>query len=128
MRRPYDPRRNFRPEKETHHMSTKMKCLPIASALLWLSCSPGGSAPTPAPGGIGAQAADVVSDTAVLKEAQGAANELVRNAQDCDAVKASLAEVNRKLDEAAKHVRTTTGQVTLAAVKSRVAGIAQACP
>jgi hypothetical protein len=82
----------------------------------------------PEAGGIGGQLADITSDTAVMKEAQAASNELVRNAQDCDAVKASLAEVNRKLDEAAQHVRTETGKTTLAALRSRVSSIAQACP
>jgi hypothetical protein len=72
--------------------------------------------------------ADITVDTAVLKEAQGAANELVRNAQDCDFVKSHLADVQKALDAAAGRVRTATGQTTLAAIKTRVSQIAQACP
>jgi hypothetical protein len=105
-----------------------VKWIPAALVLFAWSCGGGSSKPEPAPGGIGAQAGDIISDTAVMKEAQSASNELVRNAQDCDAVKAALPEVNRKLDEAAAHIRTATAQATLAAIKSRVSGIAQACP
>jgi hypothetical protein len=105
----------------------KRFALAAIPAVILLGCG-GGAAPTPAPGGIGTDVANTVSDTALMKDVQGAANELVRNAQDCDAVKAALPEVNRKLDEASKAVRTATGQTTLAAIKSRVTSIAQACP
>jgi hypothetical protein len=107
--------------------STTMRAL--AGFALAVSCAAcGGGSSQPQGGGIGAQTGAITSDTEVMREAQGAANELVRNAQDCDAVKAALPEVNRKLDEAASKIKTSTGQTTLAAVRSRVSAIAQACP
>ena len=98
---------------------------------LLLGCGGQGAAPTPAPppgGGIGNKAADVVNDEQVLKEAQGVANEVVRNAQDCDFVKGALPGVNQKLDEVSHRVRTGTGETTLAAIRSRISSIAQSCP
>jgi hypothetical protein len=105
-----------------------LAALGLALAVTGVGCGGGGASEAPPSGGIGAQAAAVASDTEVMKEAQGAANELIRNVQDCDAVKAALPEVNRKLDEASSRVKTSTGQTTLAAIKSRVSAAAQACP
>ena len=77
---------------------------------------------------VGQRAADVAFDTAVLKAANAAAGEVVRNAADCDAVKAVLEETNRKLDEASRSVKTVTGRTTLEALKKQVANVAEACP
>ncbi len=77
---------------------------------------------------IGAQAADVASDTEALREANGAANAVVRAAGDCDAVKAALPEANQRLDAVANGVRTVTGRATLEAVRKRVSTIAELCP
>jgi hypothetical protein len=77
---------------------------------------------------VGQQVADITTDTAVMKEAQAASNQLIQNAGDCEAVKAALPDVSRKLNEAAGNVRTATGKATLDALRNRVAGIAQLCP
>ena len=87
---------------------------------------PEGAAPPPKD--IGAQAADVVSDTAALREANAAANPVVRAAGDCDAVKAALPEANQRLDAVAGSVRTISGRTTLEAIRKRVNTIAETCP
>ncbi len=79
-------------------------------------------------GDLGAKTANIASDTAVLRDASAAANEVIRNATDCDAVKAVLPEARRKLDEIAPKIRTPTGQTTLEALKKQVRTIAEACP
>jgi hypothetical protein len=78
-------------------------------------------------GALGEQAAAVVTDSRVLKEAQDAANQIIRNQTDCEAVKSNLAEVNRKLDEAAGKVQTSTGRTTLETLKKQIKTIAEAC-
>lgn len=77
---------------------------------------------------LGHQTADVVSDTEVMREASAAANEVVRNATDCDAAKTAIGEANSKLEEAASKVRTATGRATLDALRQRVKAVADACP
>ena len=79
-------------------------------------------------GDLGKDTAKVVSDTNVLEEASAAANAVVRNAGDCDAVKAALPEATRKLEEAEGKVQTVTGRETLNALRVRMKGIAETCP
>jgi hypothetical protein len=77
--------------------------------------------------GLGHQVAGAVSDTDVLKEAQTAANQIIRNQSDCETVKANIEEVNRKLDEAEGRVQTATGRTTIAALRKQVKNIAESC-
>ena len=77
---------------------------------------------------IGQQAADVAVDTAIVRQAQAAANEVVRNAGDCDLAKPGIVEANRRLDEAMAKVRTATGRTTLDVLRKRVSTVADACP
>ena len=77
---------------------------------------------------IGAQAADVASDTNALRAANAAAGEVVRSAGDCDKVKAALPDANRSLDEIEKSVRTAAGTTTFQAVRKRVSDVAELCP
>lgn len=79
-------------------------------------------------GDLGKDAANIVSDTNALEEASAAAGAVIRNAGDCDAVKAALPETTRKLEEAATRVRTVTGRETLNALKTQVRNIAETCP
>jgi hypothetical protein len=76
----------------------------------------------------GAATANVASDTRVLKQAQDAVNEVLRNAADCDAAKAALATAQSALDEADRNVRTPTGQQTLQTLRAQVRTIVQNCP
>jgi hypothetical protein len=77
---------------------------------------------------LGTDAGNLVADTMVLEEAAAAANDVVRNASDCDAVKAALPETRRRLDEAGKKVRTMTGRASLDSLKKQVTTVADACP
>ena len=77
---------------------------------------------------LGDQAAKIVSDTNVLREANDAANSVIREATDCEAVKAVLPEANRRLDEVAGKIWTATGRTTFEALRKQVATIAQNCP
>jgi hypothetical protein len=77
---------------------------------------------------IGAETADVASDTRRLAAANAATGEVVRAAGDCEAVHAALPEANRQIEEIAPHVRTVSGKTTLDALRKRVNDIAQACP
>jgi hypothetical protein len=77
---------------------------------------------------VGQDAANVASDTEVLREASAAANAVVRAAGDCEAVKAGLDEARQSLDDAEARVTTATGRTTLDALRKRLEGIADTCP
>ena len=107
----------------------KTLLLVVAAAALLACRSNAKEPPVEAQGkDVGAQAADVASDTEALRAANGAAGDVVRAAGDCEAVKAALPEANRRLDEIESSVRTATGRTTLAAVRKRVNDVAQLCP
>ena len=77
---------------------------------------------------IGTATADISHDTAVLGDAEAAANRVIRNATDCDAAKAAYPETNRTLDELQSKVRTAAGRVTFDALRNQVKTIIQNCP
>jgi hypothetical protein len=77
---------------------------------------------------LGEAAGDAGSDTALLKEANGAAGEVVRNASDCPAARAAIAPAYEKLDAVEKELRTEAGRVTLATLRKQVDRIAELCP
>jgi DNA-binding FrmR family transcriptional regulator len=98
--------------------------LAAACLILW-GC--GGQAPK-AEGGLGQAAGDTAHDTAVLKLATAAANEVIRAAGDCPKVQEQLEAAQHALDEAAKEVRTATGRTSLEALGRQVRHVAEACP
>jgi hypothetical protein len=73
-------------------------------------------------------AARIGHDTQLLQDAQQAVNEVVRNAPDCQAARASMAEANAKIEDAAARVQTAAGRVTLDAMRKQVARVAELCP
>jgi hypothetical protein len=77
---------------------------------------------------VGQDAANVASDTDVLREASAAVNAVVRAAGDCDGVKAGLDNARASLDDAEARVATATGKTTLEALRKRLEGIAETCP
>jgi hypothetical protein len=77
---------------------------------------------------IGQDTANIVSDTNVMEEAEAAANSVIRNASDCDAVKATLPEADQKLAEASTKIRTQAGQVALQTLKTQVQRVRELCP
>ncbi len=103
-----------------------MKHVLVAFSLLLTACRQSGQGG--GKGDLNSQLEGITADNAVMREAEAAANNIVRNATDCDAVKANLAETNRKLDEAQTRIRTETGRTTLNALKTQVRNIAQLCP
>jgi outer membrane murein-binding lipoprotein Lpp len=111
-------------------MTMAKMLLPALVGLALAGCGGGSKEPPEAAPSkdIGAQAADVSSDTNALRAANGAAGEVVRAAGDCEQVKAALPEANRSLDEIEKSVRTAAGKATFLAVRKRVNDIAQMCP
>lgn len=94
--------------------------LALAVSLLVAACQSEGQT--------GKDAANIASDTEVLREASGAVNAVVRQAGDCEGVKAGLDEARQGLDDAAARVRTATGRTTLEALRKRLEGIADTCP
>ena len=77
---------------------------------------------------IGKDTANIVSDTNVMEEAEAAANAVIRNASDCDAVKATLPEADHKLAEASGKIRTQAGIVALQTLKTQVQRVRDLCP
>jgi len=82
----------------------------------------------PEPSKLGAQAGAIASDTEALREAQAAANEVIRNAQDCEAMKTGVPDAQQKLDAVAARIKTEAGRQTLQALKAQVRTIGEACP
>jgi len=79
-------------------------------------------------GGIGEeQVGEVVSDASLMKEATAAANDIIRNQTDCEAVKSNVGDVNEKLDTIATQIQTSTAETSLAALRRQVSTIADAC-
>lgn len=76
----------------------------------------------------GAQAARVGADTRLLQDVQQAVNEVVRNAPDCEAAKASMDEANRKIADAESKVQTAAGRTSLDAMRTQVKRVAELCP
>jgi hypothetical protein len=106
---------------------TRSLAAAFCAAALLAACARD-KAPEPKADDIGAQTARIANDTEVLGDAQAAVNEVVRNAPDCEVAKASMAEANRKLDEAAGKVQTPTGRTTLEAMRQQVRRVAELCP
>lgn len=77
---------------------------------------------------VGKETANIVSDTNVMEEAEAAANAVIRNASDCDAVKATLPEADHKLAEAEKKIRTQAGVIALQTLKTQVQRVRELCP
>ncbi len=98
---------------------TKTIALAVLAALSILGCS----------GSKGSDEAisDTFSDTQALAEAESAANEIIRNAADCDAVIASFSDAAAKLDEVEGRLQTAVGRTTFAALKKQVGTIGEAC-
>ena len=77
---------------------------------------------------LGQAVGDAGSDTALLHDANGAANEVIRNASDCPAARAAIGPAYEKLGAIEKELRTEAGRVTLAALRKQVDRISELCP
>jgi hypothetical protein len=76
---------------------------------------------------IGEQGGAAIGDSDLMKEATSIANRVIRNGADCEAVKANIQEVNRKLDEIEAKLQTGTGKTAIEATRNQVKNIADAC-
>lgn len=74
------------------------------------------------------QATDTAADTQVLHAAVEAANEVVRNAADCDTARAAVAGARRTFDEVEPRLRTGAARTSLAALRKQVDHVADLCP
>ncbi|MGH9389285.1 MAG: hypothetical protein ACRD1Z_06685 [Vicinamibacteria bacterium] len=95
---------------------TKTIALAVLVSLFLLGCS-----------GTDQAVSDTVSDTQALAEAESAANDVIRNASDCEAVTASFSSVMAKLDEVEGRLQTAVGRTTLGSLKKQVGTIGEAC-
>lgn len=103
-----------------HYRGTR-RAWAMAAVLLAVACSENKR-------DIGRDTANIVSDTNVMEEAEAAANAVIRNAADCDAVKATLPEADQKLAEASTKIRTQAGMVALQTLKTQVQRVRELCP
>jgi hypothetical protein len=78
--------------------------------------------------GLGQRTAEITADTSVLRDAQGAVNEVLRNAGDCDAARPHIAVARTKLSEAGAKIQTIAGRTTLDALQKQLNDVAQNCP
>ncbi|HXV60816.1 MAG TPA: hypothetical protein VEK15_08985 [Vicinamibacteria bacterium] len=69
----------------------------------------------------------IVSDTDLLREMQAAANDIVRNAADCNYVTSAAPDFYRMLGEAEGKVQTEAGKQSLETVQRQVDRIAETC-
>jgi hypothetical protein len=77
---------------------------------------------------LGQAVGDTTHDTALLREANGAANEVIRNAADCPVARAAINTANEKLNAIEPQLRTVTGRATLGALRAQVERVSQLCP
>jgi hypothetical protein len=95
--------------------------IPVLIAASALSSGCGG-------GGKGAQGVvTAVEDTNVVKDLQAAANELVRNASDCERVRSLYPDVSAKLDAADSKIQSEAGRTALDTMRKQVGTVAEAC-
>ncbi len=67
-------------------------------------------------------------DKEILGKANGAVNEVIRNAADCEVAKPLMAEAYQRLDEARREARLAASQRTLDVLKTQLDRMAQVCP
>jgi hypothetical protein len=67
-------------------------------------------------------------DEEILRKAQAAVNEVIRNSPDCAVAKPLLTEAYQRIEDARGEVSVAASQPTLDAMKAQVDRIAQACP
>ena len=91
-------------------------------------CKGGKGGKEEGPKDLGEAVGDAAADTRLMHEANGAANEVIRNAADCPAARAAIAPAYEKLDAIAPKLKTETGRVSLAAIRKQVDRVAELCP
>jgi hypothetical protein len=99
----------------------------LAVAVVLAACG-GKPTPSPSPSGLGAQVKAMEEDINVMREANGAADDVIRAAGDCDAVRPLLPAAKARMDEAARKIQTAAARQTLEALRKKVREVAENCP
>ena len=71
---------------------------------------------------------NLAADNAVVKAASAAANEVVRNAPDCEKAKPLIPEAYKQIDEAQNNTKAAASHQILDTLKTQVDRVAQLCP
>ena len=115
-------------------MSARARLLVLlAAGAVAAACGGGGPRPSPSPSSLkdkplGAVAEDIEADTLTMREANDAANEVIRQAADCDAARPLISAANGRLSEVERRLRTATGRQTLEALRKKVREVSEGCP
>jgi len=71
---------------------------------------------------------NLAADNAVVKAASAAANEVVRNATDCEKAKPLIPEAYKQIDDARQNTKAVASHQILDTLKTQVDRVAQLCP
>jgi hypothetical protein len=99
----------------------------IAALLALAACGAGQPAPSPSPSGLGAELKAMELDMNSMKEANAAADDVIRASGDCEAARPLIAAANARLNEVERKLQTATGKQTLEAMRKKVRDVAESC-
>ena len=100
----------------------------IAALVALAACGAGQPAPSPSPSGLGAELKAMELDMNSMKEANAAADDVIRASGDCEAARPLIAAANARLNEVERKLQTATGKQTLEAMRKKVRDVAESCP
>ena len=100
----------------------------LALAVLATACGGGAPKPSPSPSGIGAVVSAMEKDMNTMREANAAADDVIRASGDCDAARPLIAAANARMDEVQKKILTGPARQTLDALRKKVRDVAESCP
>jgi hypothetical protein len=100
----------------------------ILAVAFALGCGGGGNESKSKSGSaVDSATAKTISDTEVMREAEAAANQVIRSIGDCEAVSAVYADTIAKLDDVEARVQTQAGRTTLQTLRRQVTTAGEAC-
>jgi hypothetical protein len=99
----------------------------IVAVLALAACGAGQPAPSPSPSGLGAELKAMELDMNTMREANAAADDVIRASGDCDAARPLIAAANARLDDTQRKLQTATGKQTLEALRKKVRDVAESC-
>ena len=100
----------------------------VSVAVLAAACGSSAPKPSPSPSGIGAVVSAMEKDMNTMREANAAADDVIRASGDCDAARPLIAAANARMDEVQKKILTGPARQTLDALRKKVRDVAEACP
>ena len=75
----------------------------------------------------GGQVQNAITDTEAMQQATAAANKIIRNASDCEAVLSNIDGVMATLDELQGGLQTEAGATSMESLKKQVENVANTC-